>query len=198
VTAEKAAFRTTGTGRPVDLTFKPFFSQWENRTAVYFERLTDAQWSQQEIAFAEEQARLTDLQARTVDMMYLGEMQPERDHAFSGEKTITGEEHNRKWRIAESGGYFTFTMKVDSAKTNSLLCTYWGMDNRGRTFDILVNDVKIATEDINKYKGSKFYDVIYPVPAELTKGKDKVTIRFQPKAYNMVGPVYGEVRMTRH
>ena len=71
------------------------------------------------------------------------------------------------------------------------------MDNRGRTFDILVNDVKIATEDLNKYKASKFYEIVYAIPADLTKGKDKVTITFKPAVNNMVGPVYGEVRMMK-
>ena len=65
------------------------------------------------------------------------------------------------------------------------------------TFDILVNDVKIATEDLNKYKASRFYEIVYPIPADITKGKEKVTITFKPAAYNMVGPVYGEVRMMR-
>jgi hypothetical protein len=60
-----------------------------------------------------------------------------------------------------------------------------------------VNDVKIATEDINKYKASRFYDIVYPIPAELTKGKDKVTIKLRPAPDNMVGPVYGEVRMIK-
>jgi hypothetical protein len=45
------------------------------------------------------------------------------------------------------------------------------MDNRSRIFDIFVNDTKIATEDLNKYKASKFYDIPYIIPAEVTKGK---------------------------
>jgi uncharacterized protein len=99
--------------------------------------------------------------------------------------------------MAEPGGYFSFTMKTDAAKPNSLLCTWWGMDNRGRRFDILVNDVKIATEDLNKYKASKFYDIVYTIPAELTNGKDKVTITFRPATGNTAGPLYGEVRMMK-
>ena len=191
-------FRSVNAGQPQDITLMPFNQVQKEYYSVYWDVFTPQSWVEQQKLYEAEKRRRREIEAATVDLLRLGEMQPERDHAFSGEKIITGEEHNRKWRIAEPGGYFTFTMKVDSAKTNSLLCTYWGMDNRGRTFDILVNDVKIATEDINKYKASKFYDIVYPVPAELTKGKDKVTIRFQPKAHNMVGPVYGEVRMMRN
>jgi hypothetical protein len=164
---------------------------------VYWDVFTPQTWAEQQKVYEEEKRKKRQMEEQTVDLLRLGEMQPERDHDFTGEKIHTGEEHNRKWRLAYPGGYFSFTMKTDPSAPNSLLCTYWGMDNRGRIFDILVNDVKIATEDINKYKASKFYDIVYPIPAELTKGKDKVTIKFQPAVHNMVGPVYGEVRMMR-
>ena len=65
------------------------------------------------------------------------------------------------------------------------------MDNRGRVFDILVDGTKIATEDLNKYKESKFYNISYDIPVELTKGKSKVTIKLLPKAGNSAGPIYG-------
>jgi hypothetical protein len=80
---------------------------------------------------------------------------------------------------------------------NSLLCTYWGMDNRYRKFDILVDGVKVATEDLNKYKESKFYELVYPIPVELTKGKKQVTITMKGGPHNSAGPVYGTIRMMR-
>ena len=138
-----------------------------------------------------EKIKQQELEARTVDNLRIGEMQPERDHELIGEKTITGDEHNRKWRMAEDSGYFSFTMKVDPSATNTLICTYWGMDNRGRTFDIYVNDVKIATEDINKYKASKFYDIAYSIPIEVTRYKLSAKIKFVPKEHNSAGPLYG-------
>jgi hypothetical protein len=61
----------------------------------------------------------------------------------------------------------------------------------------LVDNVKIATEDLNKYKASRFYDVSYPIPAELTKGKEKIVIKFQAQPGNNVGPVYGGIRVMR-
>ena len=72
------------------------------------------------------------------------------------------------------------------------------MDNRGRVFYIFIDNVKIATEDINKYKASKFYDISYAIPAELTKGKEKVTVKFQAQPGNNVGPVYGGIRIMRN
>jgi len=51
--------------------------------------------------------------------------------------------------------------------------------------------VNIATEDLNKYKESRFYDISYKIPTELTKGKNKVTVKLFPKAKNSAGPIYG-------
>ena len=133
-----------------------------------------------------------------MDRIRLGEMQPERDHAFAGENLNTGEEHGQKWRTAEEGGYFSFTMHVDSAADNTLICSYWGSDHRGRIFDIQVDGQTIATQDLNGFKESKFYEVGYAVPAALTKGKQTVVVRFGAKTpKNSVGPVYGTIRMVR-
>jgi hypothetical protein len=70
------------------------------------------------------------------------------------------------------------------------------MDNRSRQFDILVDGTVVASEDLNKYKESRFYDISYPVPTELTQGKTLVTVKLQAKSNNAAGPVYG-IRMVR-
>jgi hypothetical protein len=190
-------FHSVNTGQPQEITLIPFNQVEKEFYSVYWDLFTPQSWTEQQKVYEAERKRRHDIETRTVDLLRLGEMQPERDHDFAGDKINTGEEHTRKYRVAYPGGYFTFNMKVDSSTTNSLLCTYWGMDNRGRTFDILVNDVKVATEDLNKYKTSKFYEIVYVIPADLTKGKEKVKITFKPVVNNMVGPVYGEVRMMR-
>ena len=52
---EPASYVTMGTGRPDDLSIAPFYSQWERRTAVYFPRYTDAEWTQHLAAVAAEE-----------------------------------------------------------------------------------------------------------------------------------------------
>ena len=56
---------------------------------------------------------------------------------------------------------------------------------------MLVDGEKIASEDLNKYKESRFYDVSYAIPPALTKGKQQVKVTFQAKPKNSAGPVYG-------
>ena len=118
-------------------------------------------------------------------------MQPERDHNFTGEKLETGEAHTRKFRVANEGSAFTFTMKVTPDLNHTLIATYWGEDNRGRRFDILIDGEKIASEDLTKYKASKFYDISYTIPTHLTKGKSLVKVTFQAQPHNQAGPVFG-------
>jgi DUF1680 family protein len=189
VAGEAAAFRTKGTGRPNDLTFKPFYAQWERRTAVYFERFTDEQWAAEQIAFAAEQARLKDLQTRTVDIMYLGEMQPERDHALVSKISYPLSYRGRNGRDARTGGFFEFTMKVADAPL-VLRATYWG-EERKRTFYILIDGQRLAAETLAAEKPGEFIDRDHPIPPELIKGKTSVVVRFEPEPGQTAGPVFG-------
>jgi DUF1680 family protein len=195
--SQPLVFHSVNTGQPKEVTLIPFNQVQKEFYSVYWDLFTPQTWAGQQKIYEAERKKRHDIEVKTVDLLRLGEMQPERDHEFAGEKVNTGEEHTRKYRVAYPGGYFSFNLKVDPSTTNNLLCTYWGMDNRGRNFDILVDDVKIATEDLNKYKASKFYEVTYSIPADLTKGKQQVKVTFKPAAHNMAGPLYGEVRMMR-
>jgi DUF1680 family protein len=190
-------FHTIQTGQPKDLTLVPFNTVAKEYYSVYWDAFTPQTWAVQQEKYEGEKKRQQEIEAKTVDMLRVGEMQPERDHNFGGEKTLNGEEHGRKWRATEEDGYLSFTMKTDPAAVNSLLCSYWGMDNRYRKFDILIDGVKVATEDLNQYKASKFYEIVYIIPVELTKGKKQVTVTMKAGLHNSTGPVYGTIRMMR-
>jgi len=87
-------------------------------------------------------------------------------------------------------------MKVDPSEANTLVCTYWGMDNRSRAFDIFIENQKIGSEDLTKFKTNKFYNIGYPIPKDVTASKSTVTVKFVPHKNNSAGPVYG-VRMAK-
>lgn len=174
----------------------PFNQEQDDHYTVYWDVFTPAQWVVQQKIYEEDKKKERELEERTVDVLRVGEMQPERDHNFTGEKTETGQDHNKKFRVANEGGSLTFTMKVDATLTNTLIASYWGMDNRGRKFDIFVDGKMIGTEDLNKYKESHFYDIPYVIPAELTNGKKTVIIKLQGQEKNSAGPVY-YIRMVK-
>ncbi|MCK8494920.1 glycoside hydrolase family 127 protein [Spirosoma sp. RP8] len=176
-TNEPLSFETsqTGDGRTVGL--KPFYDLQSNYYTVYWDVFTPESWKDQQAVYEQKRREAADLERRTIDLLRLGEMQPERDHTLTGDKLETGEDHTRKFRVANNGGFMTFTMKTDPNAKNTLIATYWGMDNRGRQFSVLVDDKEIASEDLNKYKASRFYDISYPIPPALTAGKTSVTIK---------------------
>jgi len=189
-------FQTTNTGESTTVKLKPFYDLQDNYYTVYWDVFTPQGWKSQQALYEKKRREAADLERRTVDLLRLGEMQPERDHNLTGEKLEAGEDHTRKYRVAHEGGSMTFTMKTDPNGQNTLMGTYWGMDNRGRQFDVLVDGKVIASEDLNKYKESRFYDISYLIPPELTKGKESVTVKFQAKTGNSAGPVYG-LRLVR-
>ncbi|WP_380931216.1 beta-L-arabinofuranosidase domain-containing protein [Sphingomonas arantia] len=192
--ADRATYATRGIIRPGDLNFVPFYSQYERRSAVYFKRFSEAAWKTEEAAFRTEQARLKDIAARSVDVMHLGEMQPERDHALTSEISYPVSYRGRNGRDARSGGFFEFTMKTRPGPL-ALQATYWG-DERARDFDILVDNVKVATQHLEADRPGKFFDVDYPLPIGLTKGKASVKVRFVPHDRSSAGPVFGARMIT--
>jgi hypothetical protein len=199
VDSNHLAFRTNAIGQPRDLTLIPFNRTENEFYSVYWDYFTPATWAVQQEKYAAQRKQEQELEDHTIDRVRLGEMQPERDHALTGEKLLTGEEHGKKWRATEEGGYFSFTMKVDSAAGNSLHADYWGDDHRGRIFDIQVDGQTIATQNLASFKQSKFYELTYPVPQELVKGKSSVTVKFVAhNAHTGVGPVSGTIRMVRN
>ena len=114
-----------------------------------------------------------------MDCVNPGEEQNERDHKLQGERTAAGDFGGRKWRHATDGGWFSWELKVLPDQPQELWVTYWGSDGGNRVFDILVDGEKIATQRLENNRPDQFYDEVYAIPAEMTKGKDRVTVRFQ-------------------
>jgi DUF1680 family protein len=192
---DSITFKTNNIGIPADIQLQPFYNLDNEYYSVYLDVFTPSSWKEAQKRYEEKRRAAHEMEKSTVDILRVGEMQPERDHNFTGENLETGESHTRKFRVANKGS-FSFNMKVVPGFSLNLIATYWGMDNRGRTFDILVDGEKIVTEDLNKYKESKFYDIVYRIPGHLLKDKSTVRITFQAKPGNQAGPVYG-VRLVK-
>jgi DUF1680 family protein len=132
--------------------------------------------------------------ARSVDVMHLGEMQPERDHQLTSEISYPVSYRGLNGRDARSGGFFEFDLKVEPGVT--LQATYWG-DERKREFEILVDGQMLARQTLNLDHPGEFFDVEYPIPDALIKGKKTVRVKFAPLPRNTAGPVFG-VRVFRN
>jgi hypothetical protein len=189
-TAPADTFRAPGASALV--TLEPFYAMHGGRPyQVYFDRFTPVQWKEKEADYSAELARQRALAARTVDYVVPDREQSERDHTMRGEQTAAGELGDRKWRHATSGGWFSWQLKALPDQAQELWVTYWGSDGGNRVFDILVDDLKIATQRLENNKPNQFYDEVYRLPAELLKGKQTITIKFQAHPGAFAGGVFG-------
>ncbi len=191
VSLAQQTFQTVGVGKPRDMQLVPFNTIVNQRYTVYLDKFTPEGWAKHEAEIRAAEKKQLELEARTVDFFQPGEMQPERDHNVQGEKTGAVEALGRKLRHAWDGGWFSFDMKVDPAATNLLVCTWWGDESGERNFDILVNGTKIASQKLLHNQPGKFWDATYPIPADLTQGKQKVTVKLQAQPGNYAGGLFG-------
>ncbi len=196
VNRKPLTFRTKGVGRPQDFNLIPFYAMHHRRYTVYWDFLTEEQWKQRLAEWEAEQERLRDLERRTVDFVRIGDEESEREHNLQGERTSSGEFGGRRWRHAVEGGWFSYELKVDPEHPMELVVTYWGSDAGARVFDIIVDGKVIATQRLSRDRPNRFFNVVYPIPHELTKGKTKVTVRFQAHPKAIAGGVFG-IRMVR-
>jgi len=183
-------FRTRNVGKPRDVSLIPLHELHHQRYAVYWRLLTQAEWLEEKAAREAEQRRREELEARTVDLV-TPDAQLERAHNQQGKTSYSGAAFGRRWRDARGGGWFSYDMKVLPDRPVCLTVTYWGGDSGNRVFDILIDGRKLTTQKLNAPKPGKFTDVTYVVPADLTKGKQKVTVRFQGHPGSIAGGVFG-------
>ena len=190
VSGQPLTFRTHGIGRPQDVTLIPFYQMHRQRYSVYWNLLSEDGWRKQAVELAAAEARRIADEARTVDIVRPGEQQSEIDHQVQSEKSDPLEALGRKLRHAYDGGWFSYEMKVDAAATNELVCTWWGDESGERNFNILVDGVKIASQKLLHNQPGMFWDATYPIPAELTQGKARVTVKLQAQPGNFAGGLF--------
>lgn len=191
INARELTFISTDISTAGNITFHPLYQFTDNYYSVYWDQFTTETWAQQQAAYEAEQQRLHELELKTIDVLRLGEMQPERDHQVKGEHTRAGESNDRTFREADELGWFSFEMQVNPEAENQLMLTYWGSERGRKTFDIFVDDHKIGTQELNNNDAGKFFDVIYTLPAEWLEHKKTITVKLVALPGKRVGALYG-------
>jgi len=183
-------FITVNTGRPREVELKPFYATYDRRYSVYWDLFNDHEWEARKAEYSAEQERIKKVKAAEIDFVQPGQMQPERNHNFKGDKSSVGSYKERASRDSR-GGWFSFDLKTVSESSVALVVDYWGGYPGAKTFDILVNNKIIATENISDKKDGQFISEQYDIPQEILRGKSKITVMFKAKPGNMAGPVFG-------
>jgi uncharacterized protein len=197
VSGKPGEFRSTGVGPGSDIEFVPFYQLPRRRYAIYWDMYTPAEWKKKSEAYAAEQEKQRKLDAATVIFAQPGQMQAERDVNEQGEDSEPLQVEGHFGRRAKK--WFSFDLPVEPSQPMILRVTYSSEARRDGTFDVLVDGMKVGeqkTERRSPEKEVRFFDVEYPLPAEMVQGKTKITVRFAANGENEVSGVFG-VRVLR-
>jgi len=190
-------FRTDGVGRDRDAEFQPFYTLHRRTYGAYWDVLTPAEWQLRDDAARAAEAKRRGLEAATVAFVQPGQVQTERDFNQQGGSSTTAQLQGRYGRRATD--WFSFDVPVDPGRPMLLVVTYNRDERANRTFEVQVDGAMIAEQAVPRRSPEQregFFDVEYPIPLNLVKGKQKVTVRFQGKNSSEVATVYG-IRLAR-
>jgi len=185
-------FRTEGVGLAKEIDFAPFYLLPRHRYAIYWDVFTPDQWKKKSEEYAAQQEKEKKLAAATVAFAQPGQMQSERDFAQQGEDTTPLQLHGRYGR--QGTKWFSFDLPVDEAHPMTLVVTYSNDARRKSTFDVLVDGTKVGDYSVDRRSPEqdlRFVDVEYAIPAEVVKGKNKVTVRFEATNGTAIPGVFG-------
>jgi hypothetical protein len=197
VSDKPGAFRTEGVGRESDVELLPFYRLHHRAYAVYWNLFTPQEWQKEQATHLAAQETQRKLEAATVAYAQPGEMQPERDFNFQGEDSAPVRVMERPARRGSK--WFSFDLPIDSNRPMALVVTYNSDEQATRTFEILTEGKRIGQQTIERRSPeqvTRFFDIEYPIPADLVTGKQKITVRFQAMDGNEIAAVFG-LRMIR-
>lgn len=174
-----------------DLILEPFYRIYDARYMIYWRTTSLEQYEKIVAAAKEEEQQKLLLDKRTIDRVMPGQQQPEANHNMKSEGSVGATFRAASYRHADSPGWFSYDLQVDTNEQLELLIRYWGNEKGQRTFDILVDGEKLVTENIaNKWSKDDFIDVAYPLPAKMIKNKNTVTILFKAHPENLAGGIF--------
>ena len=185
--------------KDANLLLEPFYEVHDARYMMYWMVLTDPSVLER---LQKEQEEALALDNKTVDKVAPGEQQPEADHQMKVENSSTGTHQGEFYRDAGQcsggdGGSISYLLETNSEDSLTLMVRYWGNESCTRTFDIMIDDEKLVTENIvDKWKKDEFVNVKYPIPDRMVKGKKEFRLTFKAES-GMVGGIFG-VRLLRN
>ena len=190
-------FRSDSVGREKDVDFVPFYRLHHRAYGVYWNLFTPGEWEKQSAEHLAAQEKQRKLEAATVAFAQPGEMQPERDFNFQAEDSSPVRVMGRPARRGSK--WFSFDLPVDAARPMTLIVSYCTDEQQTRSFEVLVEGRRVGRQTIERRSPeqvTRFFDVEYPLPADLVKDKQKVTVRFEATDGNEISAIFG-LRMIR-
>jgi DUF1680 family protein len=179
-------------GPPTDVALAPFYRTHRRRYSVYFDVVTPAEFDAKVALVAAERERVQRLEAATVGIVRLGDAPTEREVNYQSDPTDRPVGRGAGRTSRGGPGWFSLDLPIDAATDVAVVVTYLnepGLPPATADFQIVVDGTPIARYEPNA-SAVGFYDAQYAVPAELGRGKSKLTVRFQAGPNGRITPVF--------
>jgi len=176
----------------------PFYRTHRRMYSVYFDVLTPAEFTARSTAIAAERERRRKIEAATVAFVQPGDANAEKQFNYQSDPP-NRQVQRAGGRGSRAGtGWFSCDLTVDATAEMALLVTYFnelGQPPADGAFEILVDGTSVGRFQPNQ-NATGFFDTQYSLPPALTRGKSKITVKFQADANGRIAPIYG-VRTVR-
>ncbi len=173
----KVQFQLKNTDSP-RLVYTPHYMRYKERYGLYMTfEVRDSKEAQANIKREKERLRTSEVTADSLESFDDNNSEAAKNKKASDTSEV-GSHNGRTFRHVPSGkeGWFSYDLEVDtSAEKNYLECTYLTSD-KGRVFDIYINDEFYKTATITDKAGS---DVFYGEIAEIPEKYWKEPTRFK-------------------
>ncbi len=171
----------------------PFYNLHESRYIVYWQSETRDGLEEIKQTIEKEEKEKQALEAKTLDLIYPGEQQPESDHFVKSENSNIGVFNGKHWRDAT--GWFSYVLKDPKKQAKALRIMYCGY-NGGRKFTIYINNQKFK-DVVLENNDDVFYTIDYIIPTKVVNSsKGNLTVKFEAAEGSVAGGVF-EVRLMK-
>ena len=168
-------------GLPSDVVLRPLFRLADRRYTVYFDLVDEAALARRQGRAGDEAQAAAALDARTVDRVVPGEAKDEAAHALEQKNSEGGRYEGRRDRMAYwGGGEFSYELKLPAAGSAAVGFAAWGGETRRHTFEVVVDGTVIGTQNLLDDDPGRVLRVEMPIPADLTRGRERVRVGFRP------------------
>jgi DUF1680 family protein len=179
VKGKPMTFRTSGAGKPSDITLIPFYKMFGQRYAVYWNLYSQREWDS---LLSTRPAFPTGV----TDRVIVGDNRSHNEHNFQAYRFQSGERQGKNW--IRSHLWFRYDMNVLPSSLNVLSCTFWGGDTS--SFEILIDGQRLKSESLPGGKTGEFVKTEYDIPPDFISGKKRVAVMFRAKENKPTAELY--------
>lgn len=177
-----------------EITFIPFNRIHFSRYAIYMLHIEKIEDYKQTITDGSTfHNRNTSLGIMSIDAVNIGDKDSEQMHKMETVNSMAEKyDATASWRRATNGGYFMYNLRALPNEKQSLYFAFRANDQDEFTFDVLVDGRIIKTFTRNKADMNlvtSYFSEFIPIPEELTKGKNNITIKIAARLKNITGDI---------